>query len=252
MSANADGELAAADASGQSRTLVTLCTYNERDNIARLVPAIRAVLPQADVLVIDDNSPDGTGKLADELSASDPHVHVLHRAAKEGLGVATVAGFRWGIQRDYDLLINMDADFSHPPRYLPALLAEAADSDVVIASRYVPGGGVEGWGPGRHLMSRGINAYARGMLGLRTRDNSGSYRCYRVQKLAAIPLDRIRARGYAIQEEILAWCRAVGCSFTEVPFQFEERQYGESKINWKEAVGALWVLLRLRLARPKV
>jgi dolichol-phosphate mannosyltransferase len=248
-----DADEQPASGSGNApRTLVTLCTYNERENIARLIPEIRAAAPHADVLVIDDNSPDGTGALADEMAHADPQVHVLHRPAKEGLGVATMAGFRWGIERGYSLLVNMDADFSHPPRYIPDLLAKAPEFDVVIASRYVPGGGVAGWGAGRHFMSRGINAYARLMLGLRTKDNSGSFRCYRVSKLAAIPLGRIRSRGYAIQEEILAWCRAVGCRFTEVPFQFEERRYGESKINWKEAVGALWVLLQLRLRRPRI
>jgi dolichol-phosphate mannosyltransferase len=231
------------------RLLVTLCTYNERENVERLVPEIHAHVPQADVLVIDDNSPDGTGRLADELAARDPRVKVLHRPAKQGLGLATVAGFRYGIEQAYDLLVNMDADFSHPPRYIPDLLAKAGEFDVVIASRYVPGGGVVGWGLGRHVMSRGINAYARLMLGLRTKDNSGSYRCYRVSKLAQVPLETIRAKGYAIQEEILLHCRRVGCTFTEVPFTFEERRYGESKINWLEATSALRVLGGLGLAR---
>lgn len=232
-----------------SRLLVTLCTYNERENIERLIPEIHAHAPAADVLVIDDNSPDGTGLYADTLAAADPRVKVLHRSAKEGLGVATVAGFRYGIEQGYDLLVNMDADFSHPPRFIPDLLAQAGESDVVIGSRYVPGGGVVGWGLGRHIMSRGINGYARLMLGLRTRDNSGSFRCYRVSRLAQLPLDRIRAKGYAIQEEILFRCRRAGCTLVEVPFQFEERRYGKSKIDWREAVSALRVLFCLGCSR---
>jgi len=229
------------------RVLVTLCTYNERGNIERLIPAIHAHLPQADVLVVDDNSPDGTGDLADELAARDVRIHVLHRPGKQGLGTATVAAFRYGTEQGFDLLINMDADFSHPPEILPALLAAVERVDVAVGSRYVPGGGVEGWGPHRHFMSRGINTYARLVLGLTTRDNSGSFRAYRVSRLKEIDLDRIRAKGYAIQEEILFRCRRVGCTFEEVPFVFRDRTVGESKISWKDAVGALWVLLTLRL-----
>ncbi|MEZ6056533.1 MAG: polyprenol monophosphomannose synthase [Planctomycetaceae bacterium] len=231
-----------------ARTLITLCTYNEFENLSRLVPEILEHVPDAHILVIDDNSPDGTGQLADELAAGDSRILVLHRPQKEGLGVATVAGFRYGIKHNYTRLINMDADFSHPPRFLPALLAQADDFDVVIGSRYVPGGEVEGWGWGRHLMSRSINLYARLLLGLKTKDNSGSYRCYRVSKLQETPLHNIRARGYAIQEEILYLCRRAGCSFTEVPIRFEERRFGSSKINWKEAFSALWVLFRLRFS----
>ena len=165
--------------SSGSRVLVTLCTYNERANLPDLIPAIHEHAPQADVLVIDDNSPDGTGDLADEFAARDRRVRVLHRPAKEGLGVATVAGFREALAHGYDLVLNMDADFSHPPEIIPALLDAARRVDVAVASRYVPGGGVVGWGPQRHVMSRAINTYARIVLGLNTRDNSGSFRCYR-------------------------------------------------------------------------
>jgi len=227
------------------RLLVSLCTYNERDNLTDLIAEIHRYVPSADVLVIDDNSPDGTGLLADKLAAADARIHVLHRPAKAGLGRATVAGFRWGIEQGYDSLINMDADFSHPPRFLPDLLALADEYDVVVASRYVPGGKIVGWNAWRHFMSRSINAYARLMLRLETRDNSGSYRCYRVQQLAALPLDSIRATGYAIQEEILYRCRRAACTFAEVPFTFEERRHGVSKISLREAFSALWVLFRL-------
>jgi dolichol-phosphate mannosyltransferase len=235
--------------SAPQRLLVTLCTYNERENIARLVPEVLRHAPHADVLVVDDNSPDGTGRLVDDLAAQDPRIHALHRPGKQGLGTATVAAFRYGIDHGYDLLLNMDADFSHPPEVIPALLAAADRADVAVGSRYVPGGGVEGWGPRRRFMSAGINWYARLVLGLRTRDNSGSFRCYRVARLKQVDLDRIRAKGYAIQEEVLFRCRQAKCTFEEVPFVFKDRTVGESKISWQDALGALWVLATLRLRR---
>lgn len=232
-----------------SRLLITLCTYNEVENLSKLIPEIHAVMPDADVLVIDDNSPDGTGRLADEMSAQDTRVKVLHRAGKLGLGTATVAGFRYAIEQAYNQVLNMDADFSHHPRHLPAIRECLNRADVAIGSRYVPGGGVVGWNWRRHFMSQGINGYARLLLGLRTRDNSGSFRCYRVAKLAEIDWTCIRARGYAFQEELLYRCRAIGCSFEETPITFEDRRFGQSKINWKESVSALWVIFRLALDR---
>lgn len=225
--------------------LVTLCTYNERENLPDLIREIHAVAPQVDILVIDDNSPDGTGKLADELSAANSRVHVLHREGKLGLGTATLSGFHYAIEQGYKLLVNMDADFSHHPRYLPSLLEGMQNADVTIGSRYVDGGGVEGWTPLRHFMSAGINWYARICLGLRTRDNSGAFRCYRVAKLREVPLCEVRARGYAFQEEILYRLRRAGSTFTEVPILFENRRHGTSKINSKEAFVALWVIFRL-------
>jgi dolichol-phosphate mannosyltransferase len=227
------------------RLLVTLCTYNERENLPRLIPEVHRHAPDADVLVIDDASPDGTGQLADELAASDPRIRVLHRAGKLGLGTAKLAGFRHAIERGYDFLINLDADFSHHPRYLPALRETMSRADVGIGSRYVPGGGAVHWSWKRRLMSRAINAYARFWLRLKTRDNSGSFRCYRVAKLREVDLDRVRARGYAFQEEILYRCRRIGCRFEETPIVFEDRRYGRSKINWKETLAALWIILRL-------
>jgi dolichol-phosphate mannosyltransferase len=229
-----------------SRLLVTLCTYNERANLPDLIPAIHEHAPEAHVLVIDDNSPDGTGRLADQLAARDSRVRVLHRPVKEGLGVATVAGFRAALENGYDLVLNMDADFSHPPATIPALVEAAGRADVAVASRYVPGGGVVGWGPQRHAMSRAINTYARLVLGLSTLDNSGSFRCYRGAALRAIKLDRVRSRGYAIQEELLFRCRQAGCTFEEVPFVFQDRTRGESKIRLADGLSALWVLGTLR------
>jgi dolichol-phosphate mannosyltransferase len=232
-----------------ARVLVTLCTYNERENVQQLVPDIHRFAPQADILVIDDNSPDGTGVLADELAAADPRVHVLHRPGKLGLGTATMAGFQYGIDRGYDLLINMDADFSHPPRYLPALLTGADRADVTIGSRYCLGGAILGWGPVRHIMSRGVNLYARCVLGLSTKDNSGSFRCYRVTRLREVDWSKAKAQGYAIEEEILYRLKRAGTSFTEVPICYEERRHGVTKINWQEALAAGWVMLALRLER---
>lgn len=229
------------------RLLVTLCTYNERDNLAPLIAEIWRFAPSAEILVVDDGSPDGTGKVADELADADPRVHVLHRPGKLGLGTATVAAFQYGVEHGYDLLINLDADFSHHPRYIPSLLTAMDQADVAIGSRYVAGGGVVGWGLRRHFMSRAINWYARTLLRLKTRDNSGAYRCYRVAKLREMDLDRFLARGYAIQEETLYRCRRCGCRFQETPIIFEERRYGNSKINLGESIAACWVILRLAL-----
>ena len=227
------------------RLLITLCTYNERENLPLLVPEILAVVPTAELLVIDDNSPDGTGPLADALVAADPRIHVLHRAGKQGLGTAILAGFRFAIEHDFDYVLNMDVDFSHHPRYLPALIQLMDRCDVSIGSRYVPGGHAVGWSWKRHFMSRSINWYARCLLGLRTRDNSGAYRCYRVAKLQELDLGCVRGRGYAFQEEILYRCRRIGCRFEETPIVFEDRLRGESKINYREVVSALWVIFRL-------
>src|SRR5262249_50720712 len=221
------------------RVLVTVCTYNERENIARLVPEIRQSLPIAHVMVVDDNSPDGTSEVVRQLATNDPQVHLFLRMQKAGLGAATIAGFQQGIHDGYDFLINMDADFSHPPAVLPQMFAAMDRADVAIGSRYVPGGGVSNWGLTRQFMSWGVNVYTRTLLGLKVRDCSGAYRCYRVAKLREIDFTKIRAKGYAFQEEFLYRCARVGCRFAEVPILFENRTMGESKINSKEAVRAL-------------
>ncbi len=232
------------------RLLVSLATYNEAGNLRPLVEAIRRYAPDASILVIDDNSPDGTGRIADDLRASQPDIHVIHRPGKQGLGTATIAAMRFAIEHGFDHLLNMDADFSHDPEYIPALRAGMADHDLMIGSRYVPGGGVEGgFTLKRRFMSTGINTYARLMLGLTSRDNSGAFRCYRVSKLAQIDFDRIRSRGYSFQEEILFWCQAVGCRIGETPIVFKDRRAGASKINGREAVSALLILFQLGVAR---
>jgi len=232
------------------KLLVSLATYNEAGNLRPLVETIRRHAPDAAILVIDDNSPDGTGRIADELREELPDVHVIHRPGKLGLGTATIAAMRFAIEHGFDYLLNMDADFSHDPEYIPALRAGMADHDVMIGSRYVPGGGVEGgFTLKRRFMSSGINTYARMMLGLSSRDNSGAFRCYRVSKLAEIDFDRIRSRGYSFQEEILFWCQSVGCRIGESPIVFKDRRAGSSKINGGEALTALWILLQLGAAR---
>lgn len=221
------------------RVLVTVCTYNERENISRLLSEIRRCLPIAHILVVDDNSPDGTADVVKDFAAHDSNIHLLLRLQKEGLGAATVAGFLRGIEDGYDFLINMDADFSHPPAALAPMLQAMDHADVAIGSRYVPGGGISNWGVVRQFMSWGVNVYSRTLLGLSARDCSGAYRCYRVSKLKEIDFKKIRAKGYAFQEEFLYRCAQVGCKFAEVPILFEDRVAGESKINSKEAAKAL-------------
>lgn len=232
------------------RVVVALATYNEAGNIEPLITGIRQFAPDASVVVIDDNSPDGTGKIADELAGRLKDVEVIHRPGKLGLGTATLEAMDYAIRNKFDYLLTMDADFSHPPRFIPALLAGMADHDVMIGSRYVPGGGVEGeFNLKRKIMSTGINMYARTFLGLKSRDNSGAFRCYRVSKLAQIDFSRVRSRGYSFQEEILFWCKQVGCRFGETPILFENRRSGTSKINSREAVAALWIIFRIGVAR---
>ena len=231
------------------KILITLCTYNEVDNLRGLIPELLTLVPAANILVIDDNSPDGTGALVAEMAKRDDRVRLLSRPGKLGLGTATLAGFRYAIEHNYELLVNMDADFSHGPKYVPQLIAATTEYDVVIASRYVAGGGVAGWTFRRKLMSQTINFWARFWLGLKTADNSGSFRCFRVARLAEVDWDLTVARGYAFQEEILYRCRQVGCRMTEVPFIFEDRRFGVTKINLKECIVAVWVILLLGLQR---
>lgn len=226
----------------QPRTLVTLATYNERDNLAPLIQEIHQQLPHADVLVIDDNSPDGTGQLADQLASQDSRVHVMHRAGKLGLGTATIAAIRYAIDHDYVLHVNMDADFSHHPRYLPALLAGMDRHDVMIGSRYVPGGGTQNWPVSRQLMSWGVNTLTRVLMRIRAHDTSGAYRCYRVSKMREVALDQIISRGYSFQEEMLYRCRQVGCRIGETPIIFEDRRAGTSKVNMKEAIRSILLI----------
>jgi dolichol-phosphate mannosyltransferase len=231
-----------------AKTLVTIATYNEIENVPRLVEEIWQVAPQADVLVIDDNSPDGTGKWCDEKAASEPRLKCVHRAGKLGLGTATIAGMQYAIEHDYDYVLNMDADFSHHPRYVPAILAameSGAGADVSIGSRYCLGGGTKGWPFKRRLMSWAVNTYARCLLGLKPKDTSGAFRCYRVASLKQLDFGAIKSRGYSFQEEILWRLKRVGARMSETPILFADRERGQSKINKQEAYAALWILFRL-------
>jgi len=236
--------------SNAEKTLVTVATYNEMENLPDLVERIFDTVPQVDLLVIDDNSPDGTGQWCDEKAADEPRLYCLHREGKLGLGTATIAGMKYGIEHGYKFVLNMDADFSHHPKYLPDFLAgmdpeDGRPVDVMIGSRYVPGGGVEGWGFKRHFMSQGVNFYSRWLLGLKPKDCSGAFRCYRTELLKKVDFDRVRSRGYSFQEEILWHLKRAGAVFGETPIVFADRERGASKINSKEAVAALWIIFAL-------
>jgi len=228
---------------------VVLPTYNEAENVEPLVAAALAKLPpSARVLVVDDNSPDGTGRIADRLAAEHDAVSVLHRPGKEGLGPAYIAGFRRALAEGAGLILEMDADFSHEPAYLPRLLDAAGRADLVIGSRYVPGGGVGDWGPLRRAISRGGSAYARFVLGVGVRDLTGGFKCFRREVLEAIDLDAVRSRGYAFQVELTY--RAIQCGFevAEVPIVFRDRRVGASKMSRAIVLEAIWRVPLLRFA----
>jgi dolichol-phosphate mannosyltransferase len=206
-------------------------TYNEAENLSALVARVRRSTPHVDVLVVDDSSPDGTGDLADRLAAEDAHVRVLHRAAKEGLGAAYVAGFRVALEAGYDVIGEMDADGSHPPEQLPDLLAGLAGADLVIGSRWVPGGSVVNWPWHRRALSRGGNLYTQLLLGIEVRDATAGYRLFRRQALQAMHLERVQSLGYVFQVELVARALAAGMRVREVPIEFVERERGESKMT---------------------
>ncbi|HEY1190710.1 MAG TPA: polyprenol monophosphomannose synthase [Gemmata sp.] len=232
---------------GEPRLLISLATYNEAGNIAALIADIHKVAPHADVLVIDDNSPDGTGRIAAELAGADPRVQVLHRPGKLGLGTATLAAMKFAMARDYDLLLNMDADFSHPPRYLPGILAGMSKHDVMIGSRYVRGGGTENWPLTRRAISQGVNMLVRLTFRMPVKDASGAFRCYRVGMLRDAELNRVRSRGYSFQQEVLFRCYKSGAKLGEYPILFENRRAGVSKVNKKEAARSISMILYIGL-----
>jgi dolichol-phosphate mannosyltransferase len=233
--------------SASTRVLVALATYNEKENIGPLITGILRTVPEAAVLVIDDNSPDGTGKIADELAAADQRVHVLHRPGKLGLGTAILAAMRYAMDNDFLWLANMDADFSHHPRYLPALLAGMRDHDVMIGSRYVTGGVTVNWPFPRRLMSKSVNLLARFLMRIAAYDTSGAYRCFSVDLLRRAALERIVSRGYSFQEEVLYRCRLAGCRMGEIPIIFEDRRAGASKADLREAARSISVILWIGL-----
>jgi dolichol-phosphate mannosyltransferase len=220
-------------------TLVIIPTYNELENIARIVSRTRKAVPAAHVLIADDNSPDGTGKLADEISSGDDHVHVMHRLGKEGLGAAYLAGFEWGLNAGYDVLVEMDADGSHQPEQLPRLLAALTDADLVLGSRWVKDGGVVNWPKSREALSRGGNLWTRIMLGIPLRDATGGFRAFRRETLLGLGLDNVASAGYCFQVD-LAWRTLKGgFRVVEVPITFIEREYGASKMSKRIVIEAL-------------
>ncbi|NHN54792.1 polyprenol monophosphomannose synthase [Calidifontibacter sp. DB0510] len=213
------------------RVLVLVPTYNEVDNLERIVRRIRSSVPDADVLVIDDNSPDGTGDLADKLAEADARVRVLHRAGKEGLGKAYLAGFAWGLERDYDALVEIDADGSHPAEVLPRMIAAAADADLVIGSRWMKGGSVVNWPKSRELLSRGANLYVRAALGTAVRDATAGFRVYRAETLRTIDVQSVTSQGYGFQIDLTWRTLRAGLTIVEIPIQFVEREIGVSKMS---------------------
>jgi dolichol-phosphate mannosyltransferase len=227
--------------------LIVLPTYNERDNARGIAERLLAALPGAELLFVDDNSPDGTGALLDEIAAGEPRVHVMHRAGKLGLGTAYVEGFGWGLARGYDYLVEMDADGSHDPRYLPQMVALAADgADVVIGSRYVPGGGTRNWGAGRRVLSRGGSLYARTILGIDVRDVTAGFVCWRRAALEAIDLPTITSNGYSFQIEMKYRALRKHLRVVETPILFVDRRVGQSKMSRAIVAEALLQVWRLR------
>ena len=211
--------------------LVIIPTYNEAENIKAIVTRVREAVPEAHVLVADDNSPDGTGKLADELAAADDHVQVMHRKGKEGLGAAYLAGFRWGMDHDYGVLVEMDADGSHQPEELGRLLEALSRADLVIGARWVPGGSVVNWPLSREALSRGGNLYVRLLLGIKVRDATAGYRLFRRSTLEKVDLATVQATGYVFQTELVTRTLKAGLTVAEVPIEFIERVRGASKMS---------------------
>ncbi len=230
------------------RAVVCLPTYNERENIEPMVRALQGVLDTSRdrVLVIDDSSPDGTGDTADRLAAELPWVDVLHRRVKEGLGPAYVAGFRRALVERAELVLEMDCDFSHDPSDVPRLIAAAQDADLVLGSRYARGGGTENWGLGRRIVSRGGCLYAQVLLGVRVRDLTGGFKCYRRTALEAIDIDALSARGYGFQIETTYRVLRAGLRVVEIPIRFTDRRVGESKMTRAIVAEAMWKVPALR------
>ncbi|MCD2443647.1 polyprenol monophosphomannose synthase [Agromyces sp. SYSU K20354] len=245
------------------RPLVVIPTYNERENLASIVGRVRGAVPDASMLVVDDSSPDGTGELADELAAADAAVHVLHRAGKQGLGAAYLAAFDWALEQGFDPIVQLDADGSHLPEQMPSLLAALEGTgpagepvDLVIGSRWIPGGSIENWPRHRELLSRGGSAYARWVLQLPTRDATAGYRAFRADALSRIHLDEVHTRGYGFQVDMLWHAREAGLTVIEVPVTFVERLQGRSKMSLGIVVEAMlkvtgWgITSRLRRRQP--
>jgi dolichol-phosphate mannosyltransferase len=230
------------------RTLIVTPTYNEKDNLPRFLEAVRGAYPEADVMVVDDNSPDGTGDIADAIAAKDSHVRVMHRAGKQGLGTAYIQAFTKGIAEGYDRFFEMDADLSHDVRYLPEFVRALDDgADVVIGSRNIPGGGVEGWGLHRHVISKGGSLYSRTILGLEVKDLTSGYKAFTRRALDAIDIATIHSNGYSFQIEMTYRAIRKGMRVKEVPIVFVDRTLGKSKMSRKIFVEAMTMVWKLRL-----
>jgi dolichol-phosphate mannosyltransferase len=229
------------------KTLLIIPTYNEVENLPPLLNEILKYAPETDILIVDDNSPDGTGELADKISGENASVHVLHRAGKLGLGTAYIAGFKYAIAHDYDAAFEMDADFSHDPRYLPDFLRAIEDADLVIGSRYIRGGGTPSWSLIRRFISGGGNIFARFMLGIPVHDCTAGYRCYRRRVLETIDLDTIQSQGYAFQIEMVYRTRQHGFKIVETPIIFKDRRVGKSKMSRKIVIEGFTYVIRTRL-----
>ncbi len=237
----------------RERVLVTIATYNEMESLPDLVRELQRVLPHADLLIVDDNSPDGTGKWVARQAETNSRIVGIHRPRKMGLGSATLAALRYAVEHDYTYVVALDADGSHAPHYIPQMLnavrgdgnRNGTTPDVVIGSRYVAGGSTVGWPLYRRLMSRSVNSFARVMLGLPVRDCSGAFRCTRVDLLRRVDLESFRSRGYSLFEELLWRFKEASAHFEEIPIVFSNRTRGHSKINTRESVSAIWMLLRL-------
>ncbi len=228
------------------KTLIIIPTYNEAENLRPLLEAIFSFVATTDILIVDDNSPDGTGELADSIALEDSRVHVLHRPGKLGLGTAYIAGFKYAIAHDYDAAFEMDADFSHDPRYLPDFLTAIEHADLVIGSRYVHGGGTPNWSLVRRFISGGGNIFARFLLGIPVRDCTAGYRCYRREVLESIDLDAIQSQGYAFQVELAYYVKQLGFRSAEIPIIFRDRVVGKSKMSRKIFMEAFTYVLRTR------
>ncbi len=239
------------------KSVVIIPTYDERENVGPISQAVLQNAPGADILFVDDNSPDGTGRLLDELALQEPRIHVLHRPGKQGLGRAYIAGFQWALARDYEFIFEMDADFSHDPKELPNFLRAAADADLVLGSRYAGGIRVMNWPLSRLLLSTGASAYVRLLTGLPIWDPTGGFKCFRKRVLEAINLDRITSSGYSFQIEMThnAWMK--GFRIQEIPIVFEDRRAGYSKMNMAIAQEAIFMVIKLAVRhgfrrRPRV
>jgi dolichol-phosphate mannosyltransferase len=231
--------------------LIVVPTYDEAANLRPLVERLHAAQPEVDVLVVDDASPDGTGVVADEIASADPRVHVLHREGKEGLGKAYLAGFAWALERDYDIVGEMDADGSHQPEQLVLLLDALADADLVIGSRWIPGGSIVNWPVSRELLSRGGNLYTRVLLGIRVRDATSGFRLFRRTTLEQLDLPTISSYGYVFQVDLAFRTLQAGLRVVEVPIEFVERERGESKMNRSVATESLRRITRWGLVHRR-